>query len=186
MQRFRRICTVTQIKKPYSRFLFYLFEILSAISSKNEWDFIAVPIIDNILVMLRFYHTGVILALIIDNRWDIYTYFLCFNNSDKFKSYKQSIVCIAAPSYRRISWKFSNSNITSFLRSCSFGISEIVCINFPTIFSKLVVNNNACFGFGKLHCLCNFCRFVGSVLCRRTLRSCYNRFSFSSVCELFL
>ena len=103
--------------------------------------------------MLGFYHRRIILALIINHRGDICHSFLGFNNANQLQTDKKSIVSVTVLADRRICSPFSNCKVFALLGACAFGITQICGIDFPAIFSELLVNQYPCFSFGQLHVL---------------------------------
>ena len=65
---------------------------------------------------------------------------LCFYNTYKLFSNEQCIICISIISKLRICRPFSNSEILTLCWSCSFRITDLTCICFPTTFTKLLIN----------------------------------------------
>ena len=62
----------------------------------------------------------IIFPLIINYRWNILMFSFRLNNTDKFCSHKQRIICLAFFADSGICWPFSNRHVTTFRKSCTF------------------------------------------------------------------
>ena len=165
LQCFGSIGTAAQIQIPDTGLGLNLFQILPAIGSKNKWNFISAPLVDDVLLVFGLDSLGVLLALMVDNRGNVNSGFLGFHNTHELQPNKQGIICIAVFTHSRISRPLSDSNISAFLRTGSLGIAQIVGIGLPTEFAELLVNQIAGFSLGKFHALGRsfalFCTLLG-------------------------
>ena len=137
--------------------------------------------------MLSLDSPGVLLALMVNDRWNIKNRFLGFHNAHEPQAHKQSVIRITVLACSRVSRPLGNGEISAFLRPDPLGITQIVGVGFPTIFAKLLVNQIAGLGLGKLHALgCGFaflCTLLGGL---RRCRSGYCLDLFGERGDLFL
>lgn len=97
-----------------------LLQIWSAVCCKSKRKLKFSPCTNLIFGIFFTDISRIIFPLIINYRWNILMFSFRLNNTDKFCSHKQRIICLAFFADSGICWPFSNRHVTTFRKSCTF------------------------------------------------------------------
>lgn len=97
-----------------------LLQIWSAVCCKSKRKLKFSPCTNLIFGIFFTDISRIIFPLIINYRWNILMFSFRLNNTDKFCSHKQRIICLAFFADSGICWLFSNRHVTTFRKSCTF------------------------------------------------------------------
>ena len=99
VQSLGRVVRLAQVKEPNTRLRLVLSQIGSAVGGEGQRDLIFAPCADLILSVLRADAPGILLALEVNDRWDVLVDSLCLYGRHHLLADEQGIVSIAGLAY---------------------------------------------------------------------------------------